>query len=302
MTHAIDGPGREISNSPEWQRAFQKEISRGKLSKYATTSPSEGFAEFGRLVYGNKVSAGELHRKFPLAAAVWQKHGLMPGSGKAKAKPLREIFDKPIDDGGFHADTLLGRLAKFGDRVLNAMGLSMGPHSFSSAQFNLPQEASSLILDMAGNVDSRDLAGDGFEKEIHVTALYGLHDDDPAEVRRVVEGFGPVRIRLGEISVFPANESDVKRGGDCYDVVKIDVDSPDLHRLHQRLAKLPHTDTYPEYCPHVTLFYAKPGKGQEYAGEHPLMGQEILFNRLVFSASSGERTEIFLTKRKPRGN
>lgn len=75
LSHALDGPGHEISKSKEWQGAWQAEIKTGALSKYGATSPSEGFAEFGRLY----LSSGEpdIEKKFPKCVAVWKSHGLL---------------------------------------------------------------------------------------------------------------------------------------------------------------------------------------------------------------------------------
>lgn len=83
--HAIDGPGKEISRSPEWAEAYAKEIGPAagpepRLSGYATTSAAEGFAEFARLVYGGKVPAAEVERAFPLASRLFKEHGLWPQS------------------------------------------------------------------------------------------------------------------------------------------------------------------------------------------------------------------------------
>jgi hypothetical protein len=77
FTHAVDGPGKEISNSPAWQEAWKAELAQGGLSKYARTSASEGLAEFGRLLWaaGDKgKTAAQLH--FPRCAKVWKEHGL----------------------------------------------------------------------------------------------------------------------------------------------------------------------------------------------------------------------------------
>ncbi len=75
MAHAIDGPQHEISNSPEWQQAWKEEIQPGQLSKYAATTPAEGFAEFGRLNYAAKDSA--IQSKYPKSYAVWKSKGLV---------------------------------------------------------------------------------------------------------------------------------------------------------------------------------------------------------------------------------
>jgi hypothetical protein len=77
--HALDCPKGgdwrtdRISSTPEFQQAWQEEMGAGQLSKYATTKPSEGFAEFARaaILYPK---AAEKH--FPKTWSIWQKHGL----------------------------------------------------------------------------------------------------------------------------------------------------------------------------------------------------------------------------------
>jgi hypothetical protein len=180
-----------------------------------------------------------------------------------------------------------------------------GPHKFASTQFNLaeagyPKSQGSpvpVLEEMALSIPDEDLEDDGREDEPHVTVKYGLHTASPEDVRRLVEGFGYVTLRLGKTSIFPARETDAQRGGEQFDVVKVDVDSPGLHRLNALLAdNLPHTDTHPEYRPHVTLAYVKPGRGEQYVGMDDVDGMEVLCGRLVFSDPEGVRTVIPLTR------
>ncbi len=77
LGHAIDGPKKEISGSPEWQEAWKAEIRGGGLNKYATKTASEGMAEFCRLVYGG--GAEKAKASFPKAYAAFEKHGLLEG-------------------------------------------------------------------------------------------------------------------------------------------------------------------------------------------------------------------------------
>lgn len=82
-------PGREISRSAKWISAHNQEIdaldARGvqtfPLSKYATTSASEGFAEFGRLVF---TAPREAKRQYPKCWAVWLEHGLVGNPAQQK--------------------------------------------------------------------------------------------------------------------------------------------------------------------------------------------------------------------------
>jgi hypothetical protein len=126
LTHAIDGPGHELSASPEWREAFAAEISHAEsaeppLTQYAGTKPQEGFAEFGRLVYGSDVPHAQIAREFPKATAVFQARGLWPDQERTGAvresrasdagRALPEIFSEAIPFGdGSHADALLDPL------------------------------------------------------------------------------------------------------------------------------------------------------------------------------------------------
>lgn len=83
ISHAIDGPGFPLSGSQEWVDAWQREIGftrpapgTARLSVYATSAPHEGFAEFGRLVYGTNTNRSAIEKKFPMCAAYWKSQGL----------------------------------------------------------------------------------------------------------------------------------------------------------------------------------------------------------------------------------
>ena len=75
-THAIDGPDHELSNSSAWSDAHKAEGAR--LGEYAASSPSEGLAEFGRLVYASDHSPEKIERAFPKASAFFKENGLWP--------------------------------------------------------------------------------------------------------------------------------------------------------------------------------------------------------------------------------
>lgn len=81
LSHALDGVNKEHSRSEEWLEAYRDEIEKPsasgghRLSKYAKKKPSEGWAEFGRLVYGTNTDRARIERMFPKASAYWKKHG-----------------------------------------------------------------------------------------------------------------------------------------------------------------------------------------------------------------------------------
>lgn len=159
----------------------------------------------------------------------------------------------------------------------DTLALASNGESLASTQFDLPDELAARVLDLAEEIEDDDLAEKGREDQPHVTVKYGLRDSvRPGDVRRVVEDYGPIRIVLGDVSIFKSDE---------YDVVKIDVRSASLHRLHDELCdklRVAPSD-YDEYVPHVTLAYVKPGRGKRYAGPSGLAGESFLVEDLVFS-------------------
>lgn len=161
-------------------------------------------------------------------------------------------------------------------------------HTYSSTQIELPPATAAAVKALGASIPKADLAEDGKETDPHVTVKYGLHTGDVEKVREVLADEPPITVTLGTTSVFP----DSGHG----DVLKVDIDSPDLHRLNAKIADaLEHTDTHPDYKPHATIAYLKPGKGKDYAGNDTLQGQTVTIDRITFSAKDGTLTEIPLT-------
>ncbi|MEZ5427289.1 MAG: transglycosylase SLT domain-containing protein [Pyrinomonadaceae bacterium] len=167
-------------------------------------------------------------------------------------------------------------------------------HKFSSTQVDLPAEESRQILDLGKDlIKEEDIYTDpkdpsfGREDNPHITVKYGLHTENPAEVRQILGGEKPFEATLGKTSIFPGGPETP------YDVVKVDVKSPELHRLNKLISEGTRvTDTHPKYVPHVTLAYVKLGTGEKYAGRADLEGQKIKFDRIAFSSKTGEVEDI----------
>ncbi len=157
--------------------------------------------------------------------------------------------------------------------------------SYSSTQVELPPALAAQVAAMASRIPKHHLAEPSNDVP-HITVKYGLHTQHPQPVASVLKGEKPVRFRLGKTSLFKHDD---------YDVVKVDVESDDLHRLNAKLRNsLEVTDTFPTYKPHVTVAYVKRGLGQQYAGLKGLDGVKASADTVVFSNVDHEKTPIRL--------
>lgn len=148
------------------------------------------------------------------------------------------------------------------------------PRKFASTQFNLPEDLASKLQAIAAKIPDKDLADDGRDDEPHCTLLWGLADSDVDKIKELAAGFGPVKIKLGKISLFHNKEKK-------YDVVKVDVESKDLHRLNKLIAdNIEHESTFPDYKPHCTLAMVKLWEGDSLVGQE--VGGEFEASEFLF--------------------
>ena len=168
-------------------------------------------------------------------------------------------------------------------------------YDYSSTQVNLPDQAANTIKAYGEKIPDDELYIDpedpssGREDEPHVTVRYGIDTADAADVSPAFEGLAPITVKLGKVSIFTPDEK--------YDVVKIDIESPDLQAANKRVGEtvaLP-GETYKDYKPHATIAYVKKGEGEKYVGDTFLEGQEFTINAVTFSSKTGKSYEIPLT-------
>jgi 2'-5' RNA ligase len=160
---------------------------------------------------------------------------------------------------------------------------------YASTQIQLKGPLADRMISFANSISDSDLGEDGREDDPHVTVRYGLHADSPDDVRDAIAGFGRVKIRVGKISAFYGSET-----GKPYDVIFAEIDSPDIHRLHNRLGDLPHTDTWPEYHPHATIAYVKAGLADRYISQFGKIDGEFVADQITFSTAKREQTTLSL--------
>lgn len=137
-----------------------------------------------------------------------------------------------------------------------------------------------------GKIDKDDIFTDdglGLETEPHVTLLYGLHSDEIKDQDVLdISSKGIESIGLHNPSVFE-NEK--------FDVLKLDVEGKFLHRINKELSKLPNTNKFPDYHPHCTIAYLKPGKGKKYAEQFENRVHEVFPTKVVYSKPDGTKLE-----------
>ena len=156
--------------------------------------------------------------------------------------------------------------------------------------FSLPQMAElHELIDQNDLYIADDNGGYGLETEPHVTLLFGLHSEVTTEdVTNVMNQFNYGDCILHNASLFK---------NPLYDVLKFDVrypttDSAFLHKANAELSNFPHTTDYPDYHPHCTIAYLKPGMGEKYVKE--LVGHEytVIPEYGVYSKPDGGKDNI----------
>ena len=122
--------------------------------------------------------------------------------------------------------------------------------------------------------------GENYGKEAnpHVTVMYGL---SPIEENRVKELLTKVPKKivaeLGKISKFSNADAP-------YDVLKIEVKSPHLNKIHEMIRNnFENNYKWSEYNPHVTLAYVKKGTCNEYVGNKTFEGVKVMFEAFTYS-------------------
>jgi 2'-5' RNA ligase len=139
------------------------------------------------------------------------------------------------------------------------------------------------LQDMISDDDLYTEEGDdgyGLENEPHVTILYGLHGDiDDKDIEVDIKEIKEPKISFKNISSFT---------NDKFDVLKFDVESKELHSLNKKFSKYPNTNKFPDYHPHCTIAYLKPGKSVKYIKEaKDLIKMKVKPSKIVYSKVDG---------------
>jgi hypothetical protein len=120
----------------------------------------------------------------------------------------------------------------------------------------------------------------GRETELHTTIKFGLTQTYSKEqMEQFIRGTKPFYITIWGLDVFE-NEN--------FDVIKLNVDGPELRRLRQIFDAMPNTDSYKDYKPHMTIAYVQSGMGKGYKGKSLKAMPQILIDTIKYSYPTGK--------------
>jgi len=150
----------------------------------------------------------------------------------------------------------------------------------------IPEEAEQFNI-LKNDQDLYDPDGEHVREpasEYHVTVLYGLHPEvDESEIIQLLKMTKTPKCKLVGVSAFQNDE---------YDVLKWDVESPELHLLNKICTNLfPYTNKFPEYHPHATIAYLNPGTSSKYVTKDVLLSHNI--KRWVYSKTNGQKITVY---------
>jgi len=148
-------------------------------------------------------------------------------------------------------------------------------YSYATTDIEVPSEMAEFILEWNQLNIPEDVlhvdedGGKGREREPHITVKYGLLSKEiPPELYELAKQTPPFPVMLGKVSLFTTNPE--------FDVVKLDVESPWLHKLNRMISdQVPHEDTYPTYHPHLTLAYVEKGSCEHMVGDDPFKADGV---------------------------
>ncbi len=177
------------------------------------------------------------------------------------------------------------------------------PRDYSWISIELPSELSDKTIKFAQKIPERELyieqdpEGEtihgkgwkyGVEDDPHITVLWGIHTKDVRKIQNILSEQRGGIVRLSKTGMFEC---------DNYDVLKINIISPALHRLNSILREnVQHTTTHPDYKPHVTLAYLKCGNGYRYKDQKSFINLSFEFDKVIFEDYNDEKTTIELLK------
>lgn len=177
------------------------------------------------------------------------------------------------------------------DQRVSELADLLEAHKYGCLMLELPASIKAKVKETRDKIDKDDLhETEKTEDGGHITVLHGLYGaEDRRAIPKLLKGFSPILAKFGKTSLFPATPERP------FDVLKVDVDSVQLVALHRLIAAgRPHHQNFRDYCPHVTIAFLKPGRGEKYVGQGTLVHSEATLDQLVYANKTGSRMEYTL--------
>lgn len=171
-----------------------------------------------------------------------------------------------------------------------------GKYSYGCAMlyFNFKE-----LKEVQDEINEDDLLEDGFENNPHVTLLYGLHEEvTDKEVFKIIDEFEIPELEVYNVSAFTSDKQDVLKF-DIRQYMEDDYSKKDdvLYKINKSLTKLPYTTDFPDYHPHVTIAYLKPGTSNKYIKQFKDLTYKVMPQKIVYSAPTDSDEDIITTKK-----
>lgn len=175
--------------------------------------------------------------------------------------------------------------------MISLMKLIENRYDYGCVMANIDEDDSRKIIDFNYKTISEDIlyieeddSSFGREQHPHVTIKYGLVKSYTEEqIKHLLRQVTPFDIQVRGISIFE---------NDKFDVIKFDVESPELRKLNEIFSNLPNHDEHPTYNPHMTIAYVKKGMGKKFI-KSPAKFAKIPVKSIVYS-DRGNRSYINL--------
>jgi len=182
-------------------------------------------------------------------------------------------------------------LDEFGTKIKGLMGLNENKKKVNGFGCVMLYVDFPHFKDIQSKINKDDLYIDsnddsyGKEKISHITLLYGLHKEvTDLEVRGIIDMYEFVNIYIKNISLFK-NEN--------FEVLKFEVDKEYyLKKCYKELSKLPNTNEFKIFNPHLTIAYLKLGTGNKYVKMFKGLKYELQSTKVVYSKIDGSEIKI----------
>lgn len=196
------------------------------------------------------------------------------------------------DSGAAMAMDAPGPGVEGGDEMMPMQAPPLPPARAAVARIELPEKIDHRIKEVARHIPDYFLDGNGRTKTAHIT-IKMFSEDEPEDIAKVLQGEAPFRVVLGKVNIIEATESRP------YDILKVDVHSPSIRRLHNKLSEsLSGVRGGNGYQPFIKIADVQPGMGDKLIGWDGLEGESVIVKSLTFVRKDHTAREIQLQGRQ----